>query len=199
MVKTMSQRNRKAINSRAIVIQRSLFGYGNSELNSESDLESTCSELHDPDIKKGSKKTKLMKEKPPKQTFKSELFKKLKKKKKSHKKRGKSCRNSKFFATSSSLESWYCYLCKKDAIKKMTSCSSCLLYVHDECIGLREKLKNFLSAQIANQINYKEVYYYTLYFIKSLNVLNKVFYAYIPFFMKINFIFHIKNYVAYFS
>ncbi|CAH1364933.1 unnamed protein product [Tenebrio molitor] len=36
-------------------------------------------------------------------------------------------------------ESWFCHVCKEDAVKDMRICSACKFYVHEECVGLTKE------------------------------------------------------------
>jgi hypothetical protein len=36
-------------------------------------------------------------------------------------------------------ESWFCHVCKEDAVKDMRICSACKFYVHEECVSLTKK------------------------------------------------------------
>ncbi|KAK9694390.1 hypothetical protein QE152_g33578 [Popillia japonica] len=39
-------------------------------------------------------------------------------------------------------ESWYCNVCKEDAVKDMRMCISCAAYAHEECVGLTKSDKD---------------------------------------------------------
>lgn len=111
--KTVRKRAR-AINCRAVVINKRLFENKNEEENDFSDDSGSDSSV--------------VPKKPPKRQFKKLLSKKLKKINKLVPKKKTKVKNK--------AESWYCFICQEDRILSMRLCPSCQKYMHEECMGL---------------------------------------------------------------